>query len=57
VMSDQMNAPFTNRTAALELFSGDPEFMASLAKGMIALETPKAISYYCNVPKRSLNQA
>jgi IclR family pca regulon transcriptional regulator len=44
VMSDQMNAPFTNRTAALELFSGDPEFMASLAKGMIALEALSSLS-------------
>jgi IclR family pca regulon transcriptional regulator len=43
-MSDQMNAPSTNRTAALELFSGDPEFMASLAKGMIVLEALSSLS-------------
>jgi hypothetical protein len=38
VMSDQMNAPTTNRAMTLELFSGDPDFMASLAKGLIVLE-------------------
>jgi IclR family transcriptional regulator, pca regulon regulatory protein len=44
MMSDRINTAGTNRTAALELFSGDPEFVASLAKGLIVLETLGSLS-------------
>jgi IclR family pca regulon transcriptional regulator len=44
MVSDPMNTPATNRTAALELFAGDPDFMTSLAKGLIVLEALGSLS-------------
>jgi IclR family pca regulon transcriptional regulator len=41
---DQLNTPATTRTATLETFSGDPDFMASLAKGLIVLEELSSLS-------------
>jgi IclR family pca regulon transcriptional regulator len=38
MVSDQINIPASNRKTTLETFSGDPDFMASLAKGLIVLE-------------------
>lgn len=43
-VSDRMNTLATNRTVALELFAGDPDFMASLAKGLIVLEALSSLS-------------
>jgi IclR family transcriptional regulator, pca regulon regulatory protein len=44
MVSDRMNTLATNRPAALELFAGDPDFMASLAKGLIVLEALSSLS-------------
>jgi hypothetical protein len=39
---EQTNALIMNRATILELFSGDPDFMTSLAKGLIILEVLKS---------------
>jgi IclR family pca regulon transcriptional regulator len=44
MVSDQIKTPAVNRTSALETFSGDPDFMVSLAKGLIVLEAISSLS-------------
>lgn len=42
--SDQINISAANRKETLETFSGDPDFMTSLAKGLIVLEALSSLS-------------
>jgi IclR family pca regulon transcriptional regulator len=44
MVSDPLNIPAVNRRATLDTFSGDPDFMASLAKGLIVLEALTSLS-------------